>query len=177
MSVNLTVVQSRLRREGVAESITRFADAATAQLDLLTAQVEALLALVRDLDGGADVGALVGQVVALSGRRAEGDGAFVVVLPEAGTARVPLDPIVVLTLVVLALAPALAHPGPGRCELQSDGDGAIRLAVRAGGPVALDPRAAALAGAAGVELAAPSDADLVLVFPSALATAPAASKL
>ena len=173
MSVNLTVVQSRLRREGVAESITRFADAATAQLDLLTAQVEALLALVRGPNGGADVGALVGQVVALSGRRAEGDGAFVVVLPEAGTARVPLDPIVVRTLVVLALAPALAHPGPGRCELQSDGDGAIRLAVRAGGPQPLDARAAALARDGDAAVDRLSDAELALTF----ATAPDGAKL
>ena len=50
VSVNLAVVQSRLRRQQAPESVTRFADAATSQLELLTVQVEALLALVRPPD-------------------------------------------------------------------------------------------------------------------------------
>jgi hypothetical protein len=167
VAVNLAVVQSRLRREGAPESVSRFADAANAQLELLTVHVEALLALVRPAQGAADVGQLVRDVVALVGRGRDGDGAFAVAAPDPVPAHAGGDPALVRTLVVLALSAALAPPGGGGCDVRPEPRGGFRLALRAAGPVAFDPRLATLAAAAGVGVDRPSDAELVLTFPPA----------
>ena len=167
VAVNLAVVQSRLRREGAPESVTRFADAANAQLELLTTQVEALLGLVRPAQGAADVAQLVRDVVGLTGRGRPDEAAFVVTAAAPVAAPAGLDPAALRTLVVLALSAALAHPGPGECDVRPAPGGGFRLSVRGPGPVALDPRTAALARAVAVEVEQPSEAELVLTFPPA----------
>ena len=160
VSVNLSVVESRLRRQGAPEAITRFAEAAASQLELLTAQVEALLTLVRPPRGALEVGALARQLVVLSGRSDRGESPFLLRVPAAGAAETAVDAAVARTLVAAVLGPALAHPGPGECAVEPLEGGAVRVTVRGAGVGG--GALAALAAAYGATVAQPA-ADVVAV--------------
>ena len=167
VSVNLTVVESRLRRQQAAESVTRFADAAVSQLDLLAAQVDALLELGRPARGALDLGVLARQLVVLSGRGPSGDAPFSVTLPAAGEALTAVDPAIGRTLVAAVLGPALAQPGPGSCTADVADGGACRLTVRADTPALPDAAIARLAAACGATLARAAPGEVVVTFPPA----------
>jgi hypothetical protein len=119
-----------------------------------------------------DVGTLVRQLAALAGPGAEGAPGLAVSAPEPGAARTGAGPDLVRLLVAAAVAAALAGAGPAECVVAVDGDGAVRLALSAPHPLALDAGLAALAAAGGVAVGAPDApavAGLTLTFPSALA--------
>jgi hypothetical protein len=171
VAVNLAVVQGRLARAGAAESLTRFTDAATGELERLTAQVEALVALAGAPRGPADVAALARQTSTLIGRGGGGGPALTLAAPAAGVALTRVAPEAARTLVLAALAGEAAEPGAAprdrACEVSVEASGTVRLAVQGDDAPVFDPPLEALAAAAGVETSRPAATELVLVFPAA----------
>ena len=169
VAVNLEVVRSRSARPGAtAESVSRFAEAASEQLERLTAQTEALLALMRPPREQCDV-ALVARAleVLVGGLLVGGSESPVFVVEGAGSAPTAARPeLVRLVLGEIALA-AIEGASPVRLAVVAE-DGRVEVVVRGehGPPSALTPATRALADGGNVRTARRDEA-LVLVLPAA----------
>ena len=167
VSVNLAVVQSRLRRQQAPESVTRFADTALDQLELLTGQVEALLSLTRELPPTADVAVLVRQLATLLGCAADERPAVVAMAPEAATARTSAEATAVHAIVGLLLARAAGAPGGCECTVGREPGGGVALVVRAAPPVPVDEELASFSRAAGADIRSGDGGEIIVHFPPA----------
>jgi hypothetical protein len=168
--VNLEVVRSRATNQaaGSAAGLTRFAEAATSQLEQLVAMNEALLALARRPRDVVDVLVTARHLVALLGPVARADGySMVVVGPptNSGTATSAPAPAVRLVLAA-AMLRALDRRTATTCRIDA-GDGmVIRVECADGSTIELDPRVAQVAAEAGIRVEG-RPGGLSLAFPRA----------
>jgi signal transduction histidine kinase len=167
VSVNLAVVQSRLRRQQAPESVTRFADTALEQLELLTGQVESLLALVRESPEPVDVGVVARQLSAVLASSGGNGPALTVDAPDAGSARTAAPASVVRAVLAQVAEQVVDGGGGARCTVAPAADGSVRVTVRARAELRVDGPLAAAVAAAGVAAAEGDGGAVVLTFPPA----------
>ena len=168
VSVNLAVVQSRLKRGAPAEQISRFADAAVDQLERLTVQVEALLAVARPPRVPADLGLIARQLGALLDDGGSEGARVAVTAPPDGAALTAADADVTRAALAALLTRAVEDAGGGACVVSAD-DGAVQVRVTALRPLdaLFDPPLAAMLAAGGVSTRAPTPELVELTFPPA----------
>jgi hypothetical protein len=168
--VNLEVVRSRAANQtgGPASALTRFAEAASSQLDALVAMNEALLALTRRPRDVVDVSTTAGHLLTLlaPAARSEGGSLEVVGLPSNGGGPTTAPATAVRLVLATALLRALDKRAVATCRLDAADGMVIRLECADGIAIQLDPEVARIATEAGIRTEA-SDGSLSLAFPRA----------
>jgi signal transduction histidine kinase len=165
VAVNLEVVRSRAARpDAPASGVTRFADAAAEQLEVVSGLTDGLLALVRPAPAVDDLASLVRRLAVLLRAVARPDGGDVQVTvgeePVAtGLAGAELRP-VVATLLLAAFDRAATLS----CEVAAGGPPTLRLARAEGALPTLPEDTRAAVERAGVHLELRPDG-WIAVFP------------
>ena len=173
VSVNLEVVRGRASQpQQPATAVSRFADSAATQLDRVIDMNEALLALARRARDPVDVGNALRHLGALLVPVAEASRLqLAVTVASDGMASAGTTPGAIVRTVLGRVMLAVMDAGGGTMHLATGEKGIVVHVACAHGAIALDPRTAALAAGAGVDITA-GGPELTLTFPMA-APAPA----
>ena len=168
--VNLEVVRSRAANQatGPASGLSRFAEAASGQLEELVAMNEALLALARRPRDLVDVATTARHLITLLSpvARSEGGSLDVSGLPASAGGSTTAPAAAVRLVLATALLRALDKRTSVTCRLDA-GDGmVIRLECADGLRLDLDPRVMQIAADAGIRIES-ADGSLSVAFPRA----------
>jgi hypothetical protein len=154
--VNLAVVRSRAAAQtaGPASGLTRFAEAASGQLEELVAMNEALLALTRRPRDVVDVAATAGHLMTLLApvARSEGGSLEIVGLPTNGGGATTAPATAVRLVLATALLRALDKRAVATCRLDAADGMVIRLECADGTTIDMDPRVVQVATDAGIQV-------------------------
>jgi len=167
VSVNLEVVRSRAAKPDVpAANVSKFANSASEQLDVVIAMAEALLGLSRPPREPVQPAAIATQVGALLVPAARADGRSLALEALFDDSRVTsADGSVVRIVVASCLLGAMEQSSDARCRAES---GSMRPVLRIescdGGILSVSPDVVAAATSAGIEIVAESSA-ITISFP------------
>lgn len=168
LAVNLEVIRARSARTDTPPAgISRFAEAAMEQFDVLTSLTDVLLSFMRPVPEPADVAVLVRRIASLLGAIAHSDGGTVtVIIPPSDVGYVTMAPgeevRVALTATLLA---AFDVTGALCCELDDAPMPTLRLRRDSALLPPFPDGVAVLLRAVGARMDSSSDEEWVVVFP------------
>lgn len=168
LAVNLEVIRARsARTDAPSAGVSRFAEAAMEQFDVLTSLTDVLLSFMRPVPEPADVAALVKRVGSLLGAMAHSDGGSVtVIIPPSDVGYVTMAPGEEVRVAVTAtLLAAFDVAGALCCELHDAPRPTLRLRRDSAVLPPLPEDVAILLRAAGAHMDSSSDEEWVVVFP------------
>jgi signal transduction histidine kinase len=167
VAVNVEVVRSRSARGDGAPTVSSFANAAAAQVEILSGQVDALVSLLRPPAPRVDLGTLLARLAALL-RGAPEKGTIELDMPmEAGAVETDADGTATRLALSAALLGAMERGRTVACRLGTESPPRVYIAGEAGGPVTLADEVAGAVTRAGI-LLDPLPHGIMISFPSSI---------